>query len=71
VRSTPDNGVSPLDPAAAGGDPFDLADLGVSHVRFVRIVDKGTQACSPPPAGANNGGFDLDAVAVINSAPKP
>jgi hypothetical protein len=68
VRSSPGNGISPLDPEVAGGDPFDLADVGLSRAKFVRIVDKGTQACSPPPAGANNGGFDLDAVAVIHTA---
>lgn len=53
-----DSGIDPLDPAHAGGDPFDLADLGVSEARFVRITDR---ADAP-------GTFDLDAVAIIHPA---
>jgi hypothetical protein len=68
VVSTPSNGVSPLDPGVAGGDAFDLADLGVKHARYVRIVDRTAEAC--PEAGAdkpNSNGFDLDAVAIVNA----
>jgi hypothetical protein len=54
------NTIDPLDPAVAGGDPFDLADLaggaGVSEARYVRITDR-----SDLP-----GDFDLDAVAVVH-----
>jgi hypothetical protein len=53
-----ENTVDPLDPKAAGGDPFDLADVGVKSARFVRIVDR------PDTPGV----FDLDAVAVVNAA---
>ena len=68
VLSTPQNGVSPLDPATAGGDAFDLHDLGVTHARFVRIVDRTNESC--PSAGTNKpttNGFDLDAVGIINA----
>jgi hypothetical protein len=64
VHSTPDNGLSPTDPAVAGGDGFDLATLGVARARFLRIRDSGANGY-----GGNSGGFDLDAVAVVNGAP--
>lgn len=68
VYSNPSNGISPLDPATAGGDAFDLADLGVTHARYVRIVDKTMESC--PEAGPDEpttNGFDLDAVAIVNA----
>lgn len=58
---------SSLDPAQAGGDPFDLADLGVSRARFVRIVDKGGMGCNPVSNPKTNG-FDLDAIAALHVA---
>ena len=51
--------VRPLDPAQTGGDPFDLADVGLSEVRFIRIRDRTMDATAP------TAGFDLDAVGVI------
>jgi hypothetical protein len=36
-----ENGVSPTDPAVSGGDFFDLADVGLTGARFVKIVDTG------------------------------
>jgi len=68
VYSTPTNGISPLDPAAAGGNTFDLADIGVTHARYVRIVDRTSEEC--PETGADKpttNGFDLDAVAIVNA----
>ncbi|MDI7269424.1 MAG: cell surface protein [Myxococcota bacterium] len=62
VLSSPDNGIAPTDPAAAGGDPFDLADVGLRRARFVRVRDVGTGIPAPPAAG-----FDLDAVAAVHS----
>lgn len=41
VYSSTGNGISPFDPAVSGGDPFDLADLGITAVRFVKIQDTG------------------------------
>ena len=55
-----------IDPARAGGDAFDLAQLGLARARYVRLVDR-TRAyyghdtwCEGAAAG-----FDLDAVAVV------
>jgi hypothetical protein len=68
VYSTPQNGISPFDPAKAGGNSYDLAIIGVKHARFVKIVDRTDEAC--PEAGAdkpNTNGFDLDAIAIVNA----
>jgi hypothetical protein len=68
VYSNPQNGISPFDPATAGGDAFDLADIGVKHARFVKIVDRTDEAC--PDSGSaqpNSNGFDLDAIAIVNA----
>ena len=64
VYSNPENGLSPLDPLVGGGDAFDLHDVGVARARFVRIRDSGLNRFY----GAPTGGFDLDAVAVVNAA---
>ena len=57
VYSSPTNGISPLDPATAGGDPFDLADLGITHAKYVRVRDMGSAVDAT--------GFDLDAMAIV------
>ncbi|AKQ63397.1 Cell surface protein [Myxococcus hansupus] len=61
VFANPANGISATDPAVAGGDGFDLATVGLSRARYVRIVDAGNNRY-----GGTSGGFDLDAVAVVN-----
>jgi hypothetical protein len=61
VYANSDNGIDPTDPAEAGGDAFDLADLGLARARFVRIRDSGAN-----PYSGESGGFDLDAIAVEN-----
>ncbi|RKH57316.1 cell surface protein [Corallococcus aberystwythensis] len=61
VHSAPDNGVSPTDPAVAGGDGYDLADVGLPRARFVRLTDTGLNSY-----GGTSGGFDLDALSVVN-----
>lgn len=53
-------------PPGSGGDSLDLATLGLAWARYVRIE---AATFVPGPAGANNAGFDLDAVAAIHSAP--
>ena len=69
VYSAPGNGISPVDPAQAGGDLYDLAEVGLTHARFVKIRDLGGTPCSSDPASkATNDGFDLDAVAIVNAA---
>jgi hypothetical protein len=68
VYSNPQNGISPIDPTTAGGDPFDLASIGVTHARYVKIVDRTTESC--PASGADKpdtNGFDLDAVAIVHA----
>jgi hypothetical protein len=67
VYSTPENGISPFDPATAGGNAYDLADIGVTHANFVRIVDRTAEACPEGGAAPNTNGFDLDAIAIINA----
>jgi hypothetical protein len=54
------NAIDPLDPESAGGDAFDLADLGLAQARFVRITDR---ADLTGAAGV----FDLDAVGVVHA----
>jgi hypothetical protein len=54
------NGVSAtLDPAVVGGDPFDLAELGLTEARYVRITDR-------PDLDGPAGLFDLDAVGIVS-----
>jgi hypothetical protein len=61
VYANPDkNSIDPTDPAVAGGDAFDLADLGVSHARYVRITDR-------VDITGLNGSFDLDAVSIVHA----
>jgi hypothetical protein len=68
VLSTPEDPIDPLDPAA-GGDRFDLAVVGLAWAAYVRITDPGDAIEDPgnriPPG--DKGGFDLDAMAAINS----
>lgn len=68
VLATPGNGLA-TDPALAGGDAFDLADVGLDQARYVRLVDVseayyGNQTW----CGGAAGGFDLDAVAIVEPA---
>jgi hypothetical protein len=64
VFSAPGNGISPLDPSVSGGDPLDLAAIGVPRARYVRIRDLGMGSRLGPAAG-----FDLDAIANLHPAP--
>lgn len=51
------NGQTAFDAASAGGDAFDLAELGLTWARYVRIEDRVDV----------EGTFDLDAVAIVNA----
>lgn len=53
------NAIDPTDPAVAGGDPYDLADIGVARARFVRITDRAD-------LDGTSGVFDLDAVSIVH-----
>jgi hypothetical protein len=66
VYSSPENGISPFDPSTAGGNAFDLHDVGVARARYVKIVDQGGEPCLNPAAQITNG-FDLDAIAIVNA----
>lgn len=52
--------VDATNPATAGGDAFDLADLGLARAWFVRILDRAASGAAP------SAGFDLDAVASVH-----
>ncbi len=68
VLSSPQDGVSPVDYPACGGDGFDLADLGVTHARYVRVRDIGSETCpTDPKLRTNDMGFDLDAISILNA----
>lgn len=56
------NDLDPTNPAAAGGDAFDLADLCLTRARYVRITDR------PDLDGSLDGVFDLDAVSIVHAA---
>jgi hypothetical protein len=59
-------GLPPAAPPGSGGDSFDLTDVGLSAVRFVRIVS----GPGSPPLGGGQAGFDLDAIAAVNWRPR-
>lgn len=66
------NQIDPTDPAVAGGHPYDLGEIWLPQVRFVKITDINgclylhDQAhCSGAEVGGILG-FDLDAVVVVN-----
>lgn len=67
VYSNPDTDegkkIKPTDPEKAGGEAFDIADVGLKLVRFVRITDLGLSTLG----GKTTKGFDLDAVAAVHS----
>lgn len=68
VYSNPDNGVSPFDPATAGGEAYDLADVGLTRARYVRIRDIGSQTCpADPQMRTTTMGYDLDAIAIVHA----
>lgn len=58
---------NPIDPDVAGGDQYDLNDLGFSKINFIKIIDldlcrDGEEACGVD----GTWGFDLDSIALIN-----
>lgn len=62
----------PFNPDSSGGNSFDLADLGLEKVRFIKIKDI-TSILTPghPYYDPILSGFDLDAVAAINIVELP
>ena len=66
VTPTMDN-QHPTDPDVSGGDSFDIAEIGLTYVRFVKITDAGDVIHEGP----FNGDFDLDAVVAVHSENEP
>lgn len=67
VFAGPQNMIDPTDPATAGGDAFDLAQLGLASARYVRLLDVGEAYYQARTwCGGGGGGFDLDAIAVVH-----
>ena len=67
VHAGADDSIDPGDPALAGGDAFDLAQLGLTTVRYVRLLDVGVAHYGDRMwCGGGGGGFDLDAIAVVH-----
>lgn len=68
VYANSSNGIDPLS-AEGGGDRFDIAQTGLSFVRYVRLLDVGSDIDDIGnhviPAG--KAGFDLDAAAALHS----
>jgi len=52
--------IDATDPSVAGGDAFDLADVGLARARYVRITDR-------PDLTGLSGSFDLDAASIVNA----
>jgi len=53
----------PIEPESVGGDAFDLADLGLEEIRYVRIRDLAEEG------EGTSAGFDLDAVGAVYLSP--
>lgn len=56
-----DESIDAHDPEVAGGEAFDLADVGLAEARFVRVTDRAD-------LGGFSGAFDLDAVSLVHWA---
>jgi hypothetical protein len=66
----------PFDPTQSGGDRFDLKDLGLKYIKYIKITDISEIVSKYPgskyyqPEGLVLG-FDLDAVAGLHLSDKP
>lgn len=69
---TPTTGDDPFDPVRSGGDAFDLADVGMDSVRWVRLTDVTAlilNNSSSPFFDPTLSGFDLDVVLARHTVP--
>ncbi len=69
--------ISATDPFVAGGDQFDLQEVGLKWIRYVRIIDTGYNSRDSRgniiddegnhfPCGPDKCGFDLDAISIVH-----
>ncbi len=64
--SWPPLGCAGVTPSSEGGDPFDLADVGLDHARYVRLVDVSVAYYGDDTwCTGGAGGFDLDAIEAV------
>lgn len=52
--------IDPGDPALSGGDPFDLATLGLTRIRYIRIIDTGSALRAPGTESLDDGGDRIE-----------
>lgn len=81
VKALPGKNIDPTDPKVAGGDAFDLADIGVKRARFVRVFSVSREYwlakentekwCDPGPMTTGKGGSDIDAFALVHAPVEP
>lgn len=62
LANADENAIPSTDPEKAGGEAYDLKDVGLKVIRFVRITDLQNKL-----GGEGTMGFDLDAVAAVHS----
>lgn len=62
LANSEQNSIQPTDAEQAGGDAFDLMDVGLKRARFVRITDLDNGRGENGTAG-----FDLDAIVALHS----
>lgn len=62
LANADENAIPPTDPEKAGGEAYDLKDVDLKMIRFVRITDLQNKL-----GGEGTMGFDLDAIAAVNS----
>jgi hypothetical protein len=65
---------SPFDPTQSGGDSFDLADINIDSIRFIKISDAANiilDNTSHPFFDPTVSGFDLDALVGLHLVSKP
>ena len=70
---TPTNGrADPTNPDSSGGDAFDLSEVGLDTIRFIRLTDVTAMIKDNPDHpfwDPTLSGFDLDAVVAVHSIP--
>lgn len=67
VYANPDfNDLNPRNPREAGGNAFDLEDVGLDYARYIRIRDLGLRLGGEVATRTGQAGFDLDAVAIVH-----